>query len=144
MITVHKSLICNDLQVFRNCIKEGLRGKTRVLVTNQLHFLPQVDKIILVSEGMIKEQGTFEELSKSGLLFQKLMENAGKMEQQAENSEDIDSDEKANNLPLNNNEAIVELPNDASYEKKGKLRKSILIKKEERETGVVSWKVITR
>lgn len=131
-------------EVFRNCIKEGLRDKTRVLVTNQLHFLPQVDKIILVNEGMIKEQGTFEELSKSGLLFQKLMENAGKMEQQAENSEDIDSDEKANDLPLNNNEAIVELPNDASYEKKGKLRKSILIKKEERETGVVSWKVITR
>ncbi|RDY13192.1 ABC transporter C family member 2, partial [Mucuna pruriens] len=130
-------------EVFRNCIKEGLRGKTRVLVTNQLHFLPQVDKIILVSEGMIKEQGTFEELSKSGLLFQKLMENAGKMEQQADNSEDRDSHDKANGLPLNN-EAIMELPSDASYEKKGKLRKSVLVKQEERETGIVSWKVIMR
>ena len=41
-------------QVFKDCIKEELRGKTRVLVTNQLHFLPEVDKIILVSEGMVK------------------------------------------------------------------------------------------
>ncbi|KAL2337305.1 hypothetical protein Fmac_011751 [Flemingia macrophylla] len=130
-------------EVFRNCIKEELRGKTRVLVTNQLHFLPQVDKIILVNEGMIKEQGTFEELSKSGVLFQKLMENAGKMEQQTDNSKDTDSQDTASDLPLNN-KAIVELPNDASYEKKGKLRKSVLIKQEERETGVVSWKVVMR
>ncbi|XP_047166488.1 ABC transporter C family member 12-like [Vigna umbellata] len=130
-------------EVFRNCIKEGLRGKTRVLVTNQLHFLPQVDKIILVSEGMIKEQGTFEELSKCGRLFQRLMENAGKMEQQADNNGDTESHDKDTNLPLNN-EAIVELPSDASFEKKGKLRKSVLVKKEERETGVVSWKVIMR
>ncbi|XP_019419120.1 PREDICTED: ABC transporter C family member 2-like isoform X3 [Lupinus angustifolius] len=130
-------------EVFRNCIKEELRGKTRVLVTNQLHFLPQVDEIIVVSEGMIKEQGTFEELSKCGLLFQKLMENAGKMEQQTENNEDIDNDDKSNVLTLNG-EAIVELPKDASYEKKGKLRKSVLIKQEERETGVVSWKVLMR
>jgi ABC-type methionine transport system ATPase subunit len=125
-----------------NCIKEGLQGKTRVLVTNQLHFLPQVDKIILVNEGMIMEQGTFEELSKCGPLFQKLMENAGKMEQ-VDSTEDTDSHEKTDVLPLNN-EAIVELPNDTSYEKKGKLQKSVLVKKEERETGVVSWKVLMR
>lgn len=102
-----------------------------------------MDKIILVSEGMIKEQGTFEELSKCGLLFQKLMENAGKMEQQTDNKGDRDNHDTANVLPLNN-EATVELPNDASYEKKGKLRKSVLIKQEERETGVVSWKVLMR
>ncbi|XP_027190692.1 ABC transporter C family member 12-like [Cicer arietinum] len=131
-------------EVFKNCIKEGLHGKTRVLVTNQLHFLPQVDRIILVGEGMIKEQGTFEELSKCGPLFQKLMENAGKMEQEVEKNKDRDShDNKTDVLPLNN-EAIIELPNDTNYEKKGKLRKSVLVKKEERETGVVSWKVLTR
>jgi len=32
------------------------------LVTNQLHFLPQVDRIFLIHEGMIKEEGTYEEL----------------------------------------------------------------------------------
>ncbi|MED6195162.1 Canalicular multispecific organic anion transporter 1 [Stylosanthes scabra] len=130
-------------EVFKNCIKEGLGGKTRVLVTNQLHLLPQVDKIILVSEGMIKEQGTFEELSKSGFLFQRLMENAGKMEQQSESSEGREDHVDAN-VSTSSNEALVQIPNDASYEKKGKLRKSVLVKQEERETGVVSMKVLVR
>ncbi|KAI6164415.1 P-loop containing nucleoside triphosphate hydrolase protein [Pisolithus thermaeus] len=48
--------------VFNNCIREGLRGKTRLLVTHQLQYLNQVDHIIVVSEGNIVEQGTFEEL----------------------------------------------------------------------------------
>nr|GFC83178.1 ABC transporter C family member 2-like [Tanacetum cinerariifolium] len=65
-------------QVFEKCVKEELNGKTRVLVTNQLHFLSQVDRILLVHEGMVKEEGSYEELSQNGILFQKLMENAGK------------------------------------------------------------------
>ncbi|KAI6703371.1 hypothetical protein NL676_012507 [Syzygium grande] len=75
-------------QVFNSCIKEELREKTRVLVTNQLHFLPQVDRIVLIHEGMVKEEGTFEELSRSGELFQKLMANAGKMEEQTAEDEE--------------------------------------------------------
>ncbi|KAI6122701.1 P-loop containing nucleoside triphosphate hydrolase protein [Pisolithus croceorrhizus] len=39
--------------VFNNCIRKGLRGKTRLLVTHQLQYLNQ---------GNIVEQGTFEEL----------------------------------------------------------------------------------
>ena len=48
--------------VFNNCIKKALRGKTRVLVTHQLQYLNQVDHIIVVSEGRIVEQGTFDQL----------------------------------------------------------------------------------
>ncbi|THU71177.1 hypothetical protein C4D60_Mb08t32790 [Musa balbisiana] len=82
-------------QVFDKCINDQLRNKTRVLVTNQLHFLPYVDKIILVHEGMVKEEGTFEELSTSGIHFQKLMENAGKMEEQVEEKKGGNSEETA-------------------------------------------------
>ncbi|CAK7350707.1 unnamed protein product [Dovyalis caffra] len=123
-------------QVFNSCIKEELQGKTRVLVTNQLHFLPQVDKIILLSEGMIKEEGTFEELSKNGKLFQKLMENAGKMEEK-ENSENVDY-KRSKPAAYGGND----LPQKAGNTMKGKGGKSVLIKKEERETGVVSWNVL--
>ncbi|KAF8030774.1 hypothetical protein BT93_D0071 [Corymbia citriodora subsp. variegata] len=132
-------------QVFNSCIKEELRGKTRVLVTNQLHFLPQVDRIILVHEGMVKEEGTFEELSKSGLLFQKLMENAGKMEEQTEEDEEVERknmEEKTSQTATNG--IINELPNDQGRGKKSKGGKSVLIKQEERETGIVSWKVLSR
>ncbi|KAL5977121.1 Canalicular multispecific organic anion transporter 1 [Asimina triloba] len=132
-------------QVFDKCIKDELRGKTRVLVTNQLHFLPQVDKIILVHEGMVKEEGTFDELSKSGVLFQKLMENAGKLEEQEEKTEADENDSPVNQTVIANGEPVEDqMLKKASDVKKGKEGKSVLIKQEERETGVVSWKVITR
>ncbi|KAJ6885754.1 ABC transporter C family member 12-like isoform X4 [Populus alba x Populus x berolinensis] len=129
-------------QVFNSCIKEGLQGKTRVLVTNQLHFLPQVEKIILLSEGMIKEEGTFEELFKNSELFQKLMENTGKMEEQVKEKENSDNlDHKSSKAEANWEN---ELPQKAGSTMKGKEGKSILIKQEERERGVVSWNVLIR
>ncbi|TKY71949.1 ABC transporter C family member 2 [Spatholobus suberectus] len=128
-------------QVFDKCIKGELRGKTRVLVTNQLHFLSQVDRIILIHEGMVKEEGTFEELSNQGPLFQKLMENAGKMEEYEEEKVDIETiDQKPSSKPVANG-AINDYAKSESKPKEGK---SVLIKQEERETGVVSWNVLMR
>ncbi|KAJ4703013.1 ABC transporter C family member 2-like [Melia azedarach] len=129
-------------QVFDKCIKGELRGKTRVLVTNQLHFLSQVDRIILVHEGMVKEEGTFEDLSNSGQLFQKLMENAGKMEEYEEEKEDGETVDKTSKPVANGVEG--DLTKNATNKKKPKEGKSVLIKKEERETGVVSWRVLSR
>ncbi|XP_058071596.1 ABC transporter C family member 2-like [Magnolia sinica] len=133
-------------QVFDKCIKDELRGKTRVLVTNQLHFLPHVDKIILVHEGMVKEEGTFDELTNSGALFQRLMENAGKLEEQEEEKEVGENNGPMTQKRVVNGEPIKEdgLLTNATGGKKGKEGKSVLIKQEERETGVVSWKVLAR
>ena len=119
-----------------------MQGKTRLLVTNQLHFLPQVDRIIVVSDGTVKEEGTYEELSKNGKLFQKLMENAGKMEHNIE--EDVDSENCAEDSSMPASNGVANESFDTSNAKKGKLRKSVLIKQEERETGVVSWNVLMR
>ena len=137
-------LTCSTLhlQVFEKCIKEELRGKTRVLVTNQLHFLPQVDKIILVSEGMIKEEGTFEELSENGFLFKKFMEKVGGMD------EHVDENECATNTNSGSSqqytdEVAGESINDLNMTTK-KNRKSILVNKEDRQTGIVSWNVLAR
>ncbi|KAL6198464.1 hypothetical protein ACLB2K_028253 [Fragaria x ananassa] len=130
-------------EIFNRCIKEELQGKTRVLVTNQLHFLPQVDEIILVSDGTIKEFGTFKDLSENSLLFQKLMENAGKMDEHVEEKEHRKTDYQETSLPVSNG-VVDDLPKDASYTKKQKGMKSVLINQEERETGVVSWKVLHR
>lgn len=130
-------------QVFNNCIKEELGGKTRVLITNQLHFLPQVDRIILVSEGMVKEEGTFEELSKNGVLFKKLMENAGKMEEHMhDEGEEMDLSDES---PLVSSDPDPnEVSKDAISTKKMKESRSVLIKQEEREMGIVSWSVLMR
>ncbi|CAL5367280.1 unnamed protein product [Camellia sinensis] len=136
-------------QVFNNCIKGELQGKTRVLVTNQLHFFPQVDKVILISEGMVKEEGTFEELSRSGTLFKKLMENAGKMEEHVDEKEYGDEMEDGINLDYKSSKPADNgvqnaFPKSVNSKYKRKEGKSVLIKQEERETGVVSWKVLKR
>ena len=48
--------------VFNNCIKHALKGKTRVIVTHQLQYLNQADHIIVVSDGTVVEQGSFDDL----------------------------------------------------------------------------------
>ncbi|XP_055802160.1 ABC transporter C family member 12-like isoform X4 [Solanum dulcamara] len=128
-------------QVFKNCLKEELQGKTRVLVTNQLHFLPQVDRIILVSEGMVKEDGTFEKLLEHGTLFPKLMENAGKMES---HSVETECDPNFDNESSQFSNTRHELQKEVTSVTKRKAGKSVLIRQEERETGIVNWNVLMR
>ncbi|WZZ16208.1 hypothetical protein YC2023_109297 [Brassica napus] len=129
-------------QVFEKCIKRELADKTRVLVTNQLHFLSQVDKILLVHEGTVKEEGTYEELSHSGPLFQRLMENAGKVEEYSEENEEAGADQKSVKQVENGNSNNPQM--EGTESKKSKEGNSVLVKREERETGVVSWKVLKR
>lgn len=89
---------------------------------------------------MVKEEGTFEYLSNNGNLFQKLMENAGKMEEYADEREIVENIDNTLN-PVTN--GVVD-STDPEKTNKPKGGKSVLIKQEERETGVVSWKVLTR
>ncbi|KAM3370274.1 hypothetical protein ACQJBY_017900 [Aegilops geniculata] len=133
-------------QVFDKCIKEELRHKTRVLVTNQLHFLPYVDKILLIHDGVVKEEGTFDELSNTGEQFKKLMENAGKMEEQTEEKQDENKSQDDIKHTENGDVVIADggLQKSQDSSSKTKQGKSVLIKQEERETGVVSMKVLSR
>ncbi|ORY22913.1 P-loop containing nucleoside triphosphate hydrolase protein [Rhizoclosmatium globosum] len=66
--------------VFDELIKKSLDGKTRVLVTHQLHVLPHVDHIIVLDKGVIVEQGSFEQLAingpETGLLKEMLKNHA--------------------------------------------------------------------
>ncbi|KAF9229004.1 P-loop containing nucleoside triphosphate hydrolase protein [Gyrodon lividus] len=82
--------------VFNNCIKKALRGKTRVLVTHQLQYLNQVDHIIVVSEGAIVEQGSFDELvSRNGELTRLLSE----IQSFSEDSDNTKKDDKRKSTP---------------------------------------------
>ncbi|KAK7487187.1 hypothetical protein BaRGS_00021539 [Batillaria attramentaria] len=50
--------------IFSNVIgPDGmLRGKTRVLVTHGVHWLPMVDEVIVMNDGKISERGSYEQL----------------------------------------------------------------------------------
>lgn len=95
---------------------------------------------------MVKEEGTFDELSNRGVLFQKLMENAGKMEEYVEEKEESSEtmDNKTTPAKITPNGLENDLSKSSSNTNKVKEAKSVLIKQEERETGVISSKVLIR
>ncbi|CAH1105116.1 unnamed protein product [Psylliodes chrysocephalus] len=63
--------------LFEECINKHLRGKTRILVTHQLQYLKKANLIVVINEGKIEAQGTFDELLNSKLDFTKLLIDTG-------------------------------------------------------------------
>ncbi|CAO1633602.1 unnamed protein product [Sympodiomycopsis kandeliae] len=63
-------------QVFKNIIADA-KQYTHVLATHSLVFAAQADHIVYMEGGVIREQGTFEDLMANGQTFSKLMEGAG-------------------------------------------------------------------
>ncbi|KAJ3181645.1 hypothetical protein HDU85_003589 [Gaertneriomyces sp. JEL0708] len=63
--------------LFKNCLLGALVNSTRILVTHQLHILPQVDYIISMKNGEIAEQGTYEDLMAKDAEFADLMQRHG-------------------------------------------------------------------
>ncbi|XP_014360452.2 ATP-binding cassette sub-family C member 4 [Papilio machaon] len=55
------------------CVLGLLKGSTRILVTHQLHHLRAADNLIILRNGEIETQGSFEEVSRSPL-FEELLE----------------------------------------------------------------------
>ncbi|KAJ3271079.1 hypothetical protein HDV01_007092 [Terramyces sp. JEL0728] len=49
-------------QVFERAIKRELAGKTVLLATHQLQYMQQMDQILVLDQGKVIENGTFEEL----------------------------------------------------------------------------------
>ena len=58
---------------FQNVISGALEGKTRILVTHALHFLPLVDRIIVMEKGQIVEQGRHDELMQSNSRYREMV-----------------------------------------------------------------------
>eukprot|EP01125_Pyxidicula_operculata_P021279 TRINITY_DN812_c2_g1_i1.p1 TRINITY_DN812_c2_g1~~TRINITY_DN812_c2_g1_i1.p1 ORF type:complete len:1539 (-),score=311.37 TRINITY_DN812_c2_g1_i1:20-4636(-) len=103
--------------IFTNCIRKSMEGRTRVLVTHNLHMVPQVDRIIVLTAGSVTEVGTYKELiSRNGnfaKLIQELENDASKrMENDEENEEEeiqeiVDDDDQVNTSPLKSSSTLL-------------------------------------
>ena len=60
-------------QVFDKCIMGILRTKAVLLVTHQLQFLQHANEIILLNNGKVESQGSYEKLLESGIDFAQLL-----------------------------------------------------------------------
>lgn len=87
--------------LFDNCIRGFLKNKICILVTHQLQYLKNADKIIIMKEGSILKEGKYKELQSSGLNFSKLLQEFHTEENQVnekkiksrQNSEMVDEGE---------------------------------------------------
>lgn len=113
--------------LFEKCIVGELGDRTRLLVTHQLHFLPQVHRILVVKDGVIVEQGTYQELVDHGQDFARILRDFGAKEEEKEEQAE---------------EAIEEAdPVAAQAPSKGPMNIKPAQNAEDRETGAVSMAV---
>jgi len=77
-------------ELFQQTILKGMRGKTRVLVTNALQYLPQADVIIVMNGGRVSDVGSYAQLRALGTDFDALMATHSIQDaEQAEEEEEV-------------------------------------------------------
>ena len=111
--------------MFSNVLKSGTTGKTRILVTHALHFLPEVDYIYTLADGKIAERGTFDALMASDGAFCKFIEEFG-------------SQQDNNNK---NTREKIEMVRDDKKEQNVGVKGKAMMQEEERNTGAIPFKV---
>ncbi|KAA8518676.1 hypothetical protein F0562_016150 [Nyssa sinensis] len=59
--------------LFNDCVMNALANKTVILVTHQVEFLSEADKILVMEGGRVIQSGRYEELLTSGTAFEELV-----------------------------------------------------------------------
>ena len=64
--------------IFNKCILKGMEGKTRILVTNAVQYLPKCDYVIVIDDKTILCQGTYQEIKDKNIDVLSLIEEGSK------------------------------------------------------------------
>ena len=118
------------------------RGKTVILVTHALHFLHEVDYIYNVVEGIIVEQGTYDQLVHNGAAFSKLLQEFSGMSGNGKETEEetvegeLDAVEKTKEATLSDVKRKLDLKLVGNAAGKGRIE-GRLMKAEKRTTGSI-------
>ena len=64
--------------------------QTRILVTHGIHWLPMVDKIVVLNDGSIADYGTYEDLISRGGAFAQFLKSYLDQDAESEQEEDVE------------------------------------------------------
>ncbi|VVC26205.1 Hypothetical protein CINCED_3A020489 [Cinara cedri] len=85
--------------IFEKCIKDFLGEKTCILVTHQIQYLVDVDKIVLMENAKVSAEGTYEDLRASNLNFTKSLQSQVETKVVADNNySDIQNENNSNGV----------------------------------------------
>ena len=62
--------------LFTKCVNGALKGSTRVFVTNHIEQAEAADIVVVMEDGRIVDQGTYEQVSASSVVFRELLQAA--------------------------------------------------------------------
>ncbi|KAM6951720.1 ATP-binding cassette sub-family C member 3 isoform 1-T1 [Aplochiton taeniatus] len=94
----------------------ALKGKTRILVTHGISFLPQVDNIVVIVEGRVSEMGSYQGLLQQNGAFAEFLRNYSlddvveegeAMEALTDEEESFPDDALSNHADMVDNEPVV-------------------------------------
>ncbi|KAI9003550.1 P-loop containing nucleoside triphosphate hydrolase protein [Gaertneriomyces semiglobifer] len=143
--------------IFDNVLgpKGILRDKARLLVTHGIHFLPDVDEVVVMKDGSVVEEGPYVDLmTRQGQLYT-LMKEFGKRAE-GDAAEDVDGEledgkaESGEPSPLSQrrlsrrastHNKLAATESDATTRNKIPEPSSNLMTKEEKASGSVEWSV---
>ncbi|KAG6538857.1 ABC transporter C family member 8-like [Zingiber officinale] len=127
--------------LFHDCVMSALKHKTVILVTHQVEFLNETDGILVMENGKVAQEGTYEELLKSGAAFGKLV-NAHQSSINNLGSSQLENQSRAENTygdqEINTNQPTKQ---DSEVEISTKGFSAVqLTEEEETEIGDLGWK----
>ncbi|KAJ2446736.1 hypothetical protein GGF42_005616 [Coemansia sp. RSA 2424] len=126
--------------IFKHCVKGILSQKTRILVTNNLDYLPAVDFIVTMEEGRIVEQGSFANLmSLKGITASMFESYTGGADSGTRKvSEGRSNDIGHNNMDGRNGRTCAIELTDLTKKRKHAVAVDPLMSQEDRQTGQIS------
>ncbi|KAK1559147.1 hypothetical protein Q3G72_011177 [Acer saccharum] len=130
--------------IFKECVRRALKGKTILLVTHQVDFLHNVDLILVMRDGMIVQSGKYDALLDSGLDFGALVaahETSMELVEAGKTMPNGSSPKAKKSIPLSSHLGEENGENKSADQSNSENGTSKLIKDEERETGKVGWNV---
>jgi ABC-type multidrug transport system ATPase subunit len=124
-------------------LQNSLSGKTRILVTHALHFLPQVDYIYVISDGRIAEQGTYAKLMAHVGEFSAFTKEFGSTEEDKVGDEDEEVAIKNSGVETEGSKVDSAAGLTREKENLERMKKATpgaaLMQTEERNTGAIQW-----
>ncbi|XP_050380978.1 ABC transporter C family member 8 [Argentina anserina] len=129
--------------LFHDCVMDALAKKTVILVTHQVEFLSEVDKILVMEGGQITQSGSYDNLLTAGTAFEQLV-NAHKDAVTTLGPSNNQSQVEPENIDMIRQEES-NVTNVTRYSSEGDISVQAvptvqLTEDEEKEIGDVGWK----